>query len=750
MASFNRFVCHSKSTYKTKVDNTRIVDFHQTTSCNRFLCKTKPTYKTKVVWSNMSRQRSLRECLGFAPLPCDEHINVETFRPFSPPVVSDDMMFPVINEQKEPCLRVVQKPTSTSRKRKRQQFIAASHQTNKRMTSRVRSLACNSNTQTHVSSLISPQVLTTSVKVSGGFWDMSKKDVSQKLWWLTRIDWRDSEAISSSGYVSSQTSASSMRIVRLKPKKPSLLMTSWPSCTYSLAGRTVGGDISEPAQRMRSLPAKEKKRRSVAYKGKTAEQKKAMKPTLDQEFLQTPYIHTRSKRVKLRTTPKQFSILMHWLKDARKTYNLCLRYVLDNHLHHIENREKATKSILVKTLRAKFITAKALANTPHKNLLETPKVLRDSMVSDIATMIKAFHTNFDKQVSLRDKYPHAHKFKDDIVIHPKYKSTKRIAHDSMAFERKSLKLLSNGKFSLFARGSASGRILNAIPSNPKASKANIGIATAGSITKSMITHDMKLHFHHQRWYLICVVDVNTRRVNRYRRKAKNREDEVAIDPGVRKFASTYCPTGAVDIIGTNTNKVVDKLRRKRRTALRWLKKTCARVEASKIMAATIPDAKKMRKAKRNIRNRIRKARRKYHDACAKAKNTIRDIHYKVSHYLCRSYSNIMYPSFDMSGMVSGSSKLSDKVKERLSILSHGAFRTRLCDTANMYPSTRIKTGSEAYTSKTCGNCGVMNMKLGASEVFKCNSCGRCADRDIHAARNIFLRNTQKVITGGKL
>ena len=92
----------------------------------------------------------------------------------------------------------------------------------------------------------------------------------------------------------------------------------------------------------------------------------------------------------------------------------------------------------------------------------------------------------------------------------------------------------------------------------------------------------------------------------------------------------------------------------------------------------------------------------------------------------------------------------DKVKERLSVLSHGAFRTRLCDTANMYPSTRIKTGSEAYTSKTCGNCGVMNMKLGSSEVFKCGSCGLCADRDIHAARNIFLRNTQQVITGGGL
>ena len=52
----------------------------------------------------------------------------------------------------------------------------------------------------------------------------------------------------------------------------------------------------------------------------------------------------------------------------------------------------------------------------------------------------------------------------------------------------------------------------------------------------------------------------------------------------------------------------------------------------------------------------------------------------------------------------------------------------------------IHTGSEAYTCKQCGNCGVLNDKLGSSETFVCPRCKFSADRDIHAARNILLRH----------
>ncbi|WP_293293074.1 transposase, partial [Microcoleus sp. PH2017_13_LAR_U_A] len=44
--------------------------------------------------------------------------------------------------------------------------------------------------------------------------------------------------------------------------------------------------------------------------------------------------------------------------------------------------------------------------------------------------------------------------------------------------------------------------------------------------------------------------------------------------------------------------------------------------------------------------------------------------------------------------------------------------------------------SEAYTSKTCGNCGHIHRKLGGSKVFKCPNCQTVIGRDLNGARNI--------------
>jgi putative transposase len=46
---------------------------------------------------------------------------------------------------------------------------------------------------------------------------------------------------------------------------------------------------------------------------------------------------------------------------------------------------------------------------------------------------------------------------------------------------------------------------------------------------------------------------------------------------------------------------------------------------------------------------------------------------------------------------------------------------------------------EAYTSITCGACGFIHRGLGSAEVFKCPACGLRCHRDLHAARNIYLR-----------
>ena len=71
--------------------------------------------------------------------------------------------------------------------------------------------------------------------------------------------------------------------------------------------------------------------------------------------------------------------------------------------------------------------------------------------------------------------------------------------------------------------------------------------------------------------------------------------------------------------------------------------------------------------------------------------------------------------------------------------SHYSFRQRLLFKSREYRHCRVVVTSEAYTSKTCGACGVLHSKLGGSKTFKCPSCGVCLDRDANGARNILLR-----------
>src|SRR5688572_6636140 len=53
--------------------------------------------------------------------------------------------------------------------------------------------------------------------------------------------------------------------------------------------------------------------------------------------------------------------------------------------------------------------------------------------------------------------------------------------------------------------------------------------------------------------------------------------------------------------------------------------------------------------------------------------------------------------------------------------------------------------SEHYTSKCCGNCGILNEKLGGKETFYCKECGFNIPRDYNGSRNIFLMNVENMI-----
>jgi transposase len=222
---------------------------------------------------------------------------------------------------------------------------------------------------------------------------------------------------------------------------------------------------------------------------------------------------------------------------------------------------------------------------------------------------------------------------------------------------------------------------------------------------------------------------------------------VAIDPGVRRFATTYSPEGDVPrpIYGSNTTQVVDKLIRRIDRTKQHLSKASMRLLDLKTRDTQYRHYGHIfhrgdRHAKKRLRTKLWSSRKNYHRAERKAQNVIRNFHYNVAHDLLRWNKTIIYPTTSSHQWVRGKG-LHRSVKRRAQILAFGKFGSRLVETSTMYKNRTILRGAlaraqapEAYTSKQCGACGFIHDLLGSSSTitFSCPKCSKVADRDIHA------------------
>ena len=53
--------------------------------------------------------------------------------------------------------------------------------------------------------------------------------------------------------------------------------------------------------------------------------------------------------------------------------------------------------------------------------------------------------------------------------------------------------------------------------------------------------------------------------------------------------------------------------------------------------------------------------------------------------------------------------------------------------------------TEEYTSKTCTKCGWISEKYDKKRVKECENCKQKIDRDINGARNILIKNIEKIL-----
>lgn len=177
---------------------------------------------------------------------------------------------------------------------------------------------------------------------------------------------------------------------------------------------------------------------------------------------------------------------------------------------------------------------------------------------------------------------------------------------------------------------------------------------------------------------------------------------VSLDPGVRTFLTGYDVNGRYFEIGKNDVSRLMRLQHYR----------------NKLQGTKTQGIKKVLK-------RLSK----------KIQNLVKDLHEKTSKWLCLNYKYILIPKLNFHNF----KKMRRKQRSRMAILSHCAFVDKLVEKQRGFPLCNVKVVQEAYTSKTCTNCGNLKNNLGGNKTYSCTKCGIKVDRDVNGARNILLK-----------
>lgn len=143
------------------------------------------------------------------------------------------------------------------------------------------------------------------------------------------------------------------------------------------------------------------------------------------------------------------------------------------------------------------------------------------------------------------------------------------------------------------------------------------------------------------------------------------------------------------------------------------------------------------KGKRNARYKLKK---EMQFIQRKIKNMTHDMHHKTSKFLSDNYKTIIYPNFKVKNMCDKKHRnIGKDTARRMYLWAHYKFR-ELLKYKTALRGGKVVDCTEEYTSKTCSYCGRLNHALGASKTFKCPFCKYEVDRDVGAARNIYLKN----------
>lgn len=217
--------------------------------------------------------------------------------------------------------------------------------------------------------------------------------------------------------------------------------------------------------------------------------------------------------------------------------------------------------------------------------------------------------------------------------------------------------------------------------------------------------DSRLVLDHGRYYLCIPVSEN--------QAAQERRGIVAIDPGVRTFATIFGIRDGMEFIGKFGEDATQRIM-----------KLCLRIDSIISKLKKAPTRSKKTSLKRAL-NRLK----------WQVWDLISELHNKVVRFLADNFAVVLLPTYETSEMViRGGRKLSSKTARAMLTLGNFRFAQKL-----EQAGVQVYRVNEAYTSKTDSWTGNINWKLGGAKTIKVGDSRTVVDRDVNGARGILLR-----------
>jgi putative transposase len=388
------------------------------------------------------------------------------------------------------------------------------------------------------------------------------------------------------------------------------------------------------------------------------------------------------KTRKIRVYPgnaTQRELLPRWFGTARWTYNQCLRALQEEGSTLKPNRSGGLREAIIND-----------SNYIQENIWvrDTPRDIRAGAYQDL---IDAHTSNFAK----RKKNP-GHTF--TVNFRSRKSAQERIYIDRRRYKKG---VIYPSKF-----GSVPLRSTEPLP--------------------EQLDHDAHLIRTRLGHYYLCI----TLDVQRDESQVPSETSRIAaIDPGVRTAHALYDPSGKLIEFGKND--------------IGHLYRLCYHLDRLRSEIDLLPKRCSDPDLKRYAHRKRWRMRRAWLRASQRIRNLVDDYHKKVIHFLVTHYDVVLLPALETSRLVLRKARrLTNKTARAMVTWSHYRFRQRLlwkCRTTGC----KVVVCGEAYTSKTCGQCGWLHNKLGGSKIFECGRCGLEVDRDANGARNILLKNASR-------